>query len=375
MKKFKISCPCHFGLESVLKFEAIKLGFQDISAENGRVTFSGGFEEVASANINLRTAERVQILLSTFTAKTFEELFDNVYNIPFEDFIGEKNEFPVTGYSLNSTLTSVPACQSIIKKAVVKRLESKYHISLFDETAATIRIQFAILKNKVSIYLDTSGAGLHKRGYRQISNTAPIKETLAAGIIDLARVKSNSTVYDPFCGSGTILIESALRAFSIAPGINRRFNFELWDCFDSNIVDIEREKAKDLVNRTADFVAYGSDIDQDSIDLTLDNAKKAGVSSKIKVSKMDFKTMNFNNINDSIVITNPPYGERMLDIIEAEKLYQVMGDKFTNSNNNKYYIISPHENFEQIFGKKSDKKRKLYNGMIKCELFMYLKDK
>ena len=366
---YRICCPCHFGLESVLKYEINKIGGTDLQVTDGKITFSGDMNIIARANLCLSTAERVLIELAEFEAHTFEELFQGVKAIEFEQFIGEKNAFPVKGYSLNSDLHSVPDCQSIIKKAVVERLKSKYDVSWFDESAATLQIQFSILKNKVNIYLDTSGIGLHKRGYRRNSNDAPIKETLAAGIIDLARVRPDSIVCDPFCGSGTILIESALKALKIAPGINRRFAAEKWECIDAQIWREERTRAIDMVDREAKFEAIGFDIDDAAVALTLDNAKKAGIKSRLKIEQADITK--FRQPQGSIVICNPPYGERMLELREAEEIYRKMGKVLMTGGGNSSYIISPHEEFQSFFGKNAKKLRKLYNGMMKCQLYMY----
>lgn len=371
MEKYKIACPCHFGLESVLKFEIKKIDGQNIQSENGRVTFEGGLEHIARANICLSTAERVLIQLAEFKAVTFEELFQGVKKIPFEEFIGKTEAFPVKGHSINSKLYSVPDCQSIIKKAAVERLKEKYGVSWFDESGPIHQIQFNILKDQVVIYLDTSGAGLHKRGYRKNSNLAPIKETLAAGIIDLAFVHDDSFVCDPFCGSGTFLIESAFKALNIAPGLNRKFAAESWGMSDSKIWSDERKRAISLVKRDTQFHALGLDIDDECVILSNDNIKKAGVTSKVKAESGDIH--DFSGISNAIVICNPPYGERMLELKQAEELYRTMGKKFIRGNGNKYYIISPHENFENFFGRPADKRRKLYNGMIKCQLFMYFK--
>ncbi len=367
----KLTCPCHFGLESVLKFEASKIGGKNITVKDGRVSFEGGADILARANICLSTAERVLIELSEFRAETFEELFQGIKKIPLEQFIGIKDAFPVKGHSLNSTLHSVPDCQSIIKKAAVERLKSKYHTGWFEETGAIHQIQFSILKDNVTVYLDTSGAGLHKRGYRRNANAAPIKETLAAGIIDLARIRSDSTVCDPFCGSGTFLIESALKALNIPPCINRRFAAEKWDCIDKKIWQEERQRAISLVKKDADFEAFGFDIDDESVELSIENAKKAGVKSRIRIEKADI--CDFRPVSGGITVCNPPYGERMLEIREAEQLYTVMGKVMNPSAQTPCYIISPHEEFEKFFGKKADKKRKLYNGMIKCNLYMYFR--
>lgn len=367
----RLTCPCHFGLESVLKFEALKIGGKNITVKDGRVSFEGGADILARANICLSTAERVLIELAEFRAETFEELFQGIKRIPLEQFIGIKDAFPVKGHSLNSTLHSVPDCQSIIKKAAVERLKSKYHTGWFEETGAVHQIQFSILKDNVTVYLDTSGAGLHKRGYRRNANAAPIKETLAAGIIDLARIRSDSTVCDPFCGSGTFLIESALKALNIPPCINRRFAAEKWDCIDKKIWQEERQRAISLVKKDADFEAFGFDIDDESVELSIENAKKAGVKSRIRIEKADI--CDFRPVPGGITVCNPPYGERMLEIREAEQLYTVMGKVMNPSAQTPCYIISPHEEFEKFFGKKADKKRKLYNGMIKCNLYMYFR--
>lgn len=369
--KLKLTCPCHFGLESVLKYEVNKIGGENVTVKDGRVSFEGGFDILARANICLSTAERVLIELAEFRAVTFEELFQGVKKIPLENFIGMKDAFPVKGHSLNSALHSIPDCQSIIKKAAVERLKQKYHTGWFEETGAVHQIQFSILKDNVVIYLDTSGAGLHKRGYRRNSNAAPIKETLAAGIIDLARVRSNSVVCDPFCGSGTFLIESVLKAMNIAPGINRRFAAEKWDCISGKVWQEERQRAISQVNKSAEFKAFGFDIDGEAVALSIENARKAGVKSRIRIENGDI--CDFEPVENSITICNPPYGERMLEIREAEQLYEQMGRVMNPSADNPCYIISPHEEFEQFFGKKADKKRKLYNGMIKCNLYMYFK--
>jgi putative N6-adenine-specific DNA methylase len=369
--KYRLVCPCHFGLESILSYEIKKIGGENIVNDNGRVSFDGDETIIARANINLYTAERVLIELDEFYAYSFEELFQGVRKLPLENFIGKSDAFPVKGFSLNSKLFSVRDCQSIIKKAAVERLKEKYSVHWLEETGPVYQLQFGIMKDLVSIYLDTSGAGLHKRGYRQnSSNAAPIKETLAAGIVDLARVREDSQVCDPFCGSGTFLIESALKALNIAPGLNRRFSADKWRFIDKRVWDEEKTNAIANVRKTTSFSAIGFDISPECVELTQENIRKAGVSSKIKIEKADVN--DFKNLNEYIVFSNPPYGERLLEKAEAENLYSVMGEKFLKCNN-KYYIISPHEQFEQLFGKTADKRRKLYNGMIKCQLYMYYK--
>ena len=371
MDKITLSCPCHFGLEKVLKFEAGKIGGENIAVTDGRVTFEGDISLIARANLCLATAERVQIKLAEFQADTFDKLFEGVKKIPLERFIGKNDAFPVTGHSLNSTLSSIPACQSIIKKAAVDRLSSVYHVSYFEETDAVHRIQFNILKDTASIYLDTSGAGLHKRGYRRISNAAPIKETLAAGIIDLAKVKRDTIFCDPFCGSGTFLIEAAYKALNIAPGLKRTFAAEKWDCVPQEIWREERTRAMDSIIKDSDFFAYGYDIDEECVRLSVDNCAKAGVKNRIRIEKADIK--DYVNRENTLTVCNPPYGERLLEIKEAEQLYTQMGKVFEADKDHPCAIISPHEDFERFFGKTADGRRKLYNGMIKCQLFSYFR--
>ena len=365
----RLCCPCHFGLESVLKYEITKIGGTDLKVSDGKITFTGDENVLARANICLSTAERVLIELIEFKATSFEELFQGVRAIEFERFIGIDDAFPVKGYSLNSALHSVPDCQSIVKKAAVERLKSKYGVEWFSETGASVQIKFSILKDVVTVYLDTSGVGLHKRGYRKNSNAAPIKETLAAGIIDLARVRPDSIVCDPFCGSGTLLIEAAMKALKIPVGINRRFAAEKWNCIPASVWQEERKRAIDGVDRSATFQAVGFDIDDAAVALTLDNAHKAGIKSRIKVEQADINK--FVQPEDSIVICNPPYGERLLELREAEDIYRRMGRVLGKGGSRQSYIISPHEQFEQFFGESAKKRRKLYNGMIKCQLYMY----
>ncbi len=369
MHKLKIVCPCHFGLESILAGEMKRLSFENVQSENGKVSFEGNLFDVAKANINLRTAERVLIEVASFKALSFEDLFQGTLAAPWEQFIDRDEAFPVKGWSLNSKLHSVPDCQSIVKKAVVRRLEKKYSMSIFPETGAKLQIQFSIMKDAVCLYLDTSGEGLHKRGYRRNSNAAPIKETLAAGILDIARVKGYSTVYDPMCGSGTFLVESYLRATKTAPGLRRAFASEKWNCFDAKLWQDARGEALEKIDHNCEFRGFGSDIDADAVFLSAENAKKAQAQGRLSFKKADIS--DFVLPEKGIVICNPPYGERLSDIKTAENLYKTMGRIFAAKEGVSYYIISPHENFEALFGRKADKKRKLYNGMIKCNLYQY----
>ena len=364
--------PCLFGVEGILADELRRMKMENVVAENGRVLFSGDFSAIARANINSRYAERILINLGEFTATTFSELFENTKALPFENFIGKDDAFPVNGWSLNSALFSIPDCQSIIKKAAVERLKSKYGISWFKETGPEYKIRFSILKNKVTVMIDTSGDGLHKRGYRRNSNAAPLKETLAAAMCDTARIYPDTCIFDPFCGSGTILIEAAMHAAHIAPGLNRFFAAERFSSIPKSVWQNERTRAMDAILHNIDFNAHGFDIDESCVELTLENAKKAGVERYITAAFGDVKNLQL-PAGRSLLITNPPYGERLLDIKAAEELYKTLGRVCPDEADKKYYIISPHDEFEQFFGRTADKRRKLYNGMIKCQLFMYFR--
>ena len=370
--KINFVIPCLLGLEKLIADELKMLEAENVIAENGRVLFSGDENLIARVNICSRYAERVQILVGSFEALSFEDLFRGTKSLPWEEWVGEYDAFPVKGYSINSALFSVSDCQAIIKKAVVERLKTKYNRSWFDETGPVHQIQFSIMKNKVSLLLDTTGVGLHKRGYRLEAGGAPIKETLAASLCCLARVRDYHTLYDPMCGSGTILIEGAMLANNIAPGVNRNFSAERWENIPQEVWKAERERARSLEKSESRFVAYGSDIDASCLEIAKANAQRAGVDRFITFEKRDIKDFSPKS-EKGTVICNPPYGERLLDLKEAERIYKLMGTRFESRHGWAYYIISPSEDFEAFYGKKADKRRKLYNGMIKCQLFMYFK--
>ena len=358
MNEFNLVAPCLFGVESIAADEFRRMGFQDVVTENGRVLLKGDANMLARANICSRFAERI----------------DGVKALPWEKFIGKEDAFPVNGWSINSTLFSIPDCQSIVKKAIVERLKLKYPINIFPETGTEYKVRFSIHKNEVTMMIDTSGDGLHKRGYRRNSNDAPLKETLAAAMCDLARIYPDTVFFDPFCGSGTLLIEAAMMAANIAPGLRRYFAAERFSFIDPKVWREERTRAQDNIRHNITFKAQGYDLDPACVELTLQNAKKAGVEKYVKASVADIK--DFTPPEERcLIITNPPYGERLLDIKEAEKLYAGMGERFTMGSGQKYCVISPHDEFEKHFGKEADKRRKLYNGMIKCQLFMYFKSK
>lgn len=367
--KLKICAPCHFGLEGLLADEMRRLNFENVQAENGRVCFIGTEAELAMANICLRTAERVLIEVGSFPASSFDELFEGTYALPLDDFIPKNAAFPVKGHCINSTLFSESDCQAIIKKATVKRLTQKYGIEWFPETAETVQIRFSIMKDIATIYLDTSGAGLHKRGYRPAHVAAPLSETLAAAMVILSRYRGKGDFVDPFCGSGTLPIEAALIAKNQAPGMNRHFSAENWTIFDNKIWSKAREEAKSR-EFSGNYHIYGSDITPEAITISKKNAALAGVDDIIDfkiadATKFDRKT------ERGVIVTNPPYGERLMEKREAEKLYSDFGKAYFNSDNWKLYLLSSHTEFERTFGMQAKKKRKLYNGMIKCDLFMY----
>lgn len=364
-------CPTLFGLEGIVADE-LRFGgkLSEVYAENGRVLFEGDETTLAWANLNLRCAERVLIRLGAFPAKTFDQLFEGVRALPWEQFIPKDGAFPVKGYSLNSALHSIPDCQKIIKKAIVSRLEDCYHQSWFEENGAKYQVQFAIMRDTAELYLDTSGAGLHKRGYRANSNAAPLRETLAAALVKIARWRGREPFLDPFCGSGTIAIEAAMIAQRRAPGLMRAFDAEKWSCLDAAVWRQAREDAIGIADGGTRFDIVGSDIDPACVQLSMENARKAGVANTVFFEQTDATKRNYTQ--SGVLIANPPYGERLLDLKEAEALYQKLGIAIGTSQM-KQYILSSDPLFERCFGKKADKRRKLYNGMIKCELHMYFK--
>lgn len=372
MSNFLMLAPCMFGVEGILADELKRLNIKNVVAENGRVFFEGDENALAAANIFSRTAERILIVVGRFNAISFEDLFQAVKKINWENYIGKDDAFPVTGYSINSSLHSVPDCQSIIKKAIVERLKLCYKIDWFKETGPVHKIRFSIQKDNVVIAIDTSGEGLHKRGYRAHSLEAPIKETLAAAMCYQARIFPDTVLYDPFCGSGTILVEAALIAKNIAPGLKRNFAAERFGDVYKKAFTIQRKNAIDLIKSNVEFRGIGSDIEKDAVKLTLENAKKAGVGELITASVKDISDFKITD-ERAIVITNPPYGERLLEIKEAEELYRIMGKVMPMERGKKYFVICPNDDFENRFGRPADKRRKLYNGMIKCQLYSYFK--
>ncbi|MFI5358933.1 MAG: class I SAM-dependent RNA methyltransferase [Halanaerobiales bacterium] len=360
-----------FGLESIVKDELWKLGFEIINVENGQISFRADFYGLAKANLWLRCAERVFLKMGEFPARDFDELYDNTRNLPWEEWLPVNANFPVTGKSVKSVLHSVPACQSIIKKAIVDRLKDKYRKDWFEEDGPLYPVYFALYKDRITLSINTSGEGLHKRGYRELSAEAPLQETLAAAILYLSRWQPDRILIDPFCGSGTIPVEAALMGRNIAPGIQRRFVAEEWPQLGKKIWQEARAEAKALEIDDPGFrLLMGSDIDPQVIKIARHHAKKAGVDDCIH-----FQTASFEDFQSSrkyvCIITNPPYGERLSDRKEVEKLYRLMGRKLLPQDTWSFYILTSHPDFERLFGKRASKRRKLYNGGIECQFYQY----
>ena len=370
MRNMEFSVPCLFGLEGLAGDELRRMNLENVRVENGRVLFSGDERAMAKANIGLRTGERVLIVLADFPARTFEELFQGVYRANLEDFIPRDGAFPVKGHCLNSQLMSVPDCQAIVKKAACKRLGEKYGVSWLPETGAKYQLQFSLMNDRAQLYLDTSGPGLHKRGYRANGNDAPLRETLAAAMVTLTRYRGREFLWDPFCGSGTIPIEAALIARNQAPGMYRRFSAEAFSWVDPKIWGEVRGAFREKEYK-GNYRILGSDNDPKCVSLAMANARKAGVDKLITFQDGDATKMSLPT-DSGILICNPPYGQRMLEQQSAQRLYAALGRHLKYADGWKKYIITSEPEFEHYFGKRADKKRKLYNGMIKCDYYMYL---
>ena len=369
MREMEFTVPCLFGLEGLCGDELRRQNFENVRVENGRVLFSGDETALAKANLWLRTGERVLITLGSFPARSFEELFQGVYHLPMEDFIPRDGTFPVKGHCLNSQLMSVPDCQAIVKKAASRRLGEKYGLSWLPETGNKYQLQFSIMNDQVNLYLDTTGPGLHKRGYRAVGNEAPLRETLAAAMVQLTRYRGREFFWDPFCGSGTITIEAALIAKNRAPGLMRKFAAQSFPWIAPEIWDDLRREAKEK-EFNGNYHILGSDNDPRCVSLSMANARKAGVADCIRFRDADATKMSLPT-DTGILVTNPPYGQRMLEQQSAQRLYAALGRHLKYANGWKKYIITSEPEFEHYFGKRADKKRKLYNGMIQCNYYMY----
>lgn len=367
---YRLTAPCLFGLEKTLSFEIKRAGGSNILMKDGRAFFDGDEAVIAKMNITSSVAERVQIVLGEFKASDFDEIFEGAKKAAIEEFAGREDAFPVAkGHSLNSKITSIPAIQRTVKKALVERMMEKHGVNVLPESGVVLPVHFLLQKDIMLLTLDTTGASLHKRGYRGRSGEAPIRETLAAGIVDIAHVRSSDAVCDPFCGSGTILIEAAMKQLNIAPGMNRGFIASDWRCFHKELWENEFREAKERV-KPEKIRLYGFDSDKEAVRLAEENAWKAGVNAYIEFKVRDVRDFEYPETPIKI-ITNPPYAQRMLTEEEAEELYGVMGERMTPIGENGLFVITSNENFELRFGKKADKERKLYNGMLKCRLYSY----
>lgn len=371
MEQYTFSVPTVFGLEGLCADELRRLELGNVRAENGRVLFEAGPEGLARANLNLRTGERVLLRVGRFPAETFDELFEGTRALPWERFIPRDGAFPVKGFCLDSKLFAMSACQSIIKKAVAKRLGEHYSLEMLPETGETYQLQFSVMKDVAELYLDTTGPGLHKRGYRAVGVVAPLRETLAAAMVMLSRYRGRDSFCDPFCGSGTIAIEAALIAKNQAPGLDRHFSAQKWGFLSKDIWLDEADRAMSAEYQ-GEYDIWGGDVDPQAVSIARHNAQLAGVEGLVRFEVADALTFH-RDAPSGRVVTNPPYGERIMDKGEAEDLYVGFGKAWRGMPKGwSLYLLSSHTEFERTFGAQADKKRKLYNGMLKCDLFQYL---
>lgn len=371
--RLQMVATCLFGLEKLLGEEIDRLGCKRLETMDGRVTFEGDENQLAAANIRLRCAERVFIKLGEFDAYSFEDLFEGVKALPWEMWIGKADAFPVKGHAIRSKLFSVPDCQSIVKKAIVDRLSNAYGIRWFTEEGVKYQVEFFIFKDRATLMIDTSGTALHKRGYRPLSGEAPLRETLAAAMAMISRPRADVLFWDPFCGSGTIAIEAALLMTNCAPGLNRSFIGESFPQIGADIWDEARDSAVGDIVEDSSFEVFASDIDTQVLDLARENAKRAGVYDRIKFFEQDATKIKKLDRRGTIVC-NPPYGERLMTPRQVETLYREMGKTFSELAPWQIYILTSAENFERLYGRRADKVRKLYNGMIPCGLYQYFKN-
>ena len=370
--KLNMVATCLFGLEKQLGEEIDRLGAVRRETIDGRIYFEGDEHTLADANVRLRFAERVFIDMGSFEAQSFEELFEGTRALPWEMFIGEDDAFPVKGHAIKSKLFSLPDCQSIVKKAVVTRLSEKYNKRWFLEEGVKYQIEFFILKDKATLMIDTTGAPLHKRGYRTEAGAAPLRETLAAAIAATTRPREDVLLWDPFCGSGTIVVEAAMMMNNIAPGIDRGFAAERFSSIPQNVFKEARRKAMSEIRTDSGFEAWGSDIDEKVLDIAREYAKRAGVADSVKFFRANALEIRKPDRRGTIVC-NPPYGERLMSAKEVEELYRGMGRSFAKFDPWQIYVITSYEEFQKLYGRRADKVRKLYNGMIPCNLYQYFR--
>ncbi|GIM44763.1 RNA methyltransferase [Collibacillus ludicampi] len=370
MAKIELIATAPMGLEAIVAREVRELGYDDVSVDNGKVTFIGDEAAICRANLWLRTADRVLVKMGEFRATTFEELFEQTKALPWPDWLPEDAEFPVNGKSHKSQLSSVPACQGIVKKAIVEKMKQRYRHEWFQETGPRYTIEVSLLKDIATLTIDTSGPGLHKRGYRKLAAAAPLKETLAAAMILLSRWRPDRPLVDPFCGSGTIPIEAALIGRNIAPGLEREFAAEKWPILSHKLWQQCRQEAYDLAKRTLPLEIIGSDIDEQVLSLARHSAKCAGLSHVVQFANLPANRMKAEG-EYGCIITNPPYGERLGEKTEVETIYRELGQFCRKLETWSFFILTSHFYFEQLFGRRADKKRKLYNGRIECNLYQF----
>lgn len=372
---YQLLAVCPMGLESIVAKEVQDLGY-DTRVENGRIYFEGDASAIVKANLWLRTADRVKLIVGQFEAVTFDSLFEQTKNLPWEQFIPTDGQFPVQGRSLKSKLFSVPDVQAITKKAIVERLKNAHQVSgWLDESGAKYPIEVAILKDKVLLTIDTSGSGLNKRGYRLAQGEAPIKETLAASLVKLANWTGDTPLIDPFCGSGTIAIEACLIAQNIAPGFNRSFISEQWDIIPKGLYDQKRAEADELADYDKEIEIYASDIDPEMVEIAQRNADEVGVGDIIRFEVKDVNTLTINHDGPIGLIGNPPYGERIGDRAEVEEMYRNLGILMQNHPNLSLYIMTSNKEFEYLANRKATKRRKLFNGYIETTYYQYWANK
>lgn len=371
MTQIELIATSPMGLEAIVAREIRDLGYDEVTVENGRVTFMGDELAICRANLWLRTADRILIKMGQFKATTFDELFEGTKALPWPDWIPEDAEFPVNGRSHKSQLSSVPACQGIVKKAIVEKMKGTYGTEWFDETGARYVIEVALLNDIATLTLDTTGASLHKRGYRKLVTEAPMKETMAAAIVLLSRWRAERPLFDPFCGSGTIPIEAAMIAWNIAPGLRRSFDAEEWDAVPTSLWEQAREEAYDLVQDDQPLDIVGSDIDPYAIDVALAAAKAAGLAKELRF-RVESVAQARPRGDYGCLITNPPYGERLGDIGDAERVLRHLGLLARGLPTWSVFVFSPAKQLEKLMDRKTDKNRKLYNGRIECNLAQFL---
>lgn len=371
MSRVELIATAAFGVEAVVARELNALGLQDYQVENGRVICRGELDAIPLTNLWLRSADRVLLKMGSFRALTFDELFEQTKALPWADWLPENATFPVTGKSVKSQLHSVPDCQAIVKKAVVESLRKQYHTEWFPETGPVYRIEVSLLKDEATLTVDTSGAGLHRRGYRPLVGTAPLRETLAAAMVQLSYWRADRVLLDPFCGSGTIPIEAALIGANIAPGLQRQFAAEEWPAVPKKLWETARTAARDSIKHTPELRIYGSDIDGEALQLARYHAELAGVDKHIHFQKLPVADVR-SRFKYGCIICNPPYGERIGDRASAEAVYRDMRHAFASFDTWSIYVLTSHPQFERCFGRQADRKRKLYNGRIEVNYYQYL---